>query len=698
MARSGFRLPQQQEISEAIKFLTWEQFPKILEKSIEYFSVLPQIGIYKHVNSDVKNFKEALLETTSRQFTISGVGSLFDFERFGNQIKQPTPQLAGTSCGGNSLCLEPTCFGFTEGVIESNNTIQNMCWSLSMPCLKDMLYSDMQFDRKMRRYFEMFFKQAPAVLQAYQRTRLIQESIKVVATDKNFRYSGAVIGGADGQSLPFYINPVDPTVMPNISGIGANIGGLNLAAFMNYVAPRLFAGGGFAGGMEEVTVYGLKQDYMMAKEQTASVMDHYLELETLRALQSRGLNSVDKLDDMIGEFIHDGMFPTFKNVGGQIIPITQEILEASTIAGYVQTNNPEHSMARIRGLLFVPDNWMFNLVEPPKDDFSYLGLGEGLNFRTNTPGVTPLLSSSLFTSNSIGGDGTVILGQTVGKGGMLIESAKGLRRRDKEIKEAVRSEVMMTYSALECNAATAGQLPNVGTGFVPQGRADGFRLKSTMYVGTDVRGTAKPVLLLFQTDTPRSAKPIEVCNIVEVNLNPTAGLGIVNCCPGNQIYAILTFAGDVSASYTVGNSVTYRTGNKAETYVATVTAVSGSVVSIQATNGTSILPCCSGGSDQYGVRAELLNNTTTSLTSSEILKAKWDTGTSSLFISTLKPLVANLINTTGTITLADGTVILVKLSAAANAGVFMQVVARVGETFNLATLDCACLVGAVFSY
>jgi hypothetical protein len=95
MARSGFRLPQQQEISEAIKFLTWEQFPKILEKSIEYFlSTYLKSGIYKHVNSDVKNFKEALLETTSRQFTISGVGSLFDFERFGNQIKQPTPQLS----------------------------------------------------------------------------------------------------------------------------------------------------------------------------------------------------------------------------------------------------------------------------------------------------------------------------------------------------------------------------------------------------------------------------------------------------------------------------------------------------------------------------------------------------------------------------------------------------------------------------
>lgn len=696
MARKGYRLPEQQEIQEAIKFLTWEQFPAILEKSIRYFSVLPQVGIYKHVNPNVKPFKDALLDTTSREFTLSGVGSLFDFDKFGHTIKAPTPQLAGTGCNGNSLCLEPTCFGFVEGVQENNNVMQNMCWSLAMPCLKDMYYSDMQFDRKMRRYYEMFFKQAPAVLQAYQRTRLIQESIKVVATDRNFRFSGPLIGGSTGLPLPFYIDPINPTNMPNLSAINANIGGLNLAAFANYVAPRLFAGSAFTGGIEDTVIYGLKQDYMMAKEQTASVMDHYMDMEILRAVQSRGMSSLDKIDSMLGEFIHDGLFPTFKQVGGQIVPITQEILEASTIAGYVQTSNPEHCLATIRGLLIVPSNWNFDLIEPPKDDFSYLGLGEGLNFKMHTPGVHTLMSSSMFSGNTIGSDGQVILGQVVGRGGMIQQTATGLRRREQSIAEAVRTELMMTYSQVECGTPD-GQLPNVGSSFMPQGRADGFKLKSTMYIGTDVRGNAKPVLLLFKTDTPRSAKPIEVCNIEEVIVNGNQEFGIVSCCPGNQIYAILSFSGDVSGVYSVGDSVAYRTGNQAQTIMATVTAVTNNVVSIQSADGVTILPCCAGGNDQYGVRAQLINVTNATATQSEILKARYDVGTTSLFLGFLDALVANAAATPATITLEDGTVINVVLTAAAS-GVFAQVDAAVGETFDLSTLDCSCLLKAVFSY
>ena len=207
---TGYRVPAQQTYQDAFKFLTWEQFPAVLEKSIRYFGVIPQTGIYQHFNPRVKSFKSALLESTGREFTLSGVGSLIDFDKYGHIIKRPTPQLAGTGCEGNSLCLEPTCFGFVEGVIESNNIIQNMCWSLALPCLKDHFYSDAQFDRKMRRYFSTFFHQAPAVSQAYQRTRLLQEAVKVVCTNRNFEYSGPVIGGP-GLSLPFYINPLDPT-------------------------------------------------------------------------------------------------------------------------------------------------------------------------------------------------------------------------------------------------------------------------------------------------------------------------------------------------------------------------------------------------------------------------------------------------------------------------------------------------------
>lgn len=698
MARSGYRLPENQNIAETINFLTWEQFPKILEKSIRYFAVLPQFGTYQHFNSKIKSFDAALLDTTSREFTLSGVGSLIDYDRYGRSITRPTPQALGTSCSGNSLCLEPTCFGFTEGVIESNNMLQSICWSLSMPCLKDMLYSDAQFSRKMQHYFEMFFKQAPGVTQAFQRTKLLQEAIKVVATDTNYRFSGSVIGGADGQSLPFYIDPVDPTAFPDMSTLGAGIGGLNLAAFANYVAPRLFSGGGFLGGTEDVKMYGLKQDYMVAKEQTAGVMDHYMDMEILRALQARGLdNNVDKLDSLLGEFIHDGLFPTFKNVGGQIIPITQEILEPSTIAGYVQTSNPEHSLASIRGLLFVPNNYKFTMVEPPTDNFSYLGLGGGLDYLNNTPGVSPVLSSSMFKGNTIGESGTVVLGQTVGNDGMLVRSAKGLRKRERSLNEAVRTIVMATHSSLSCNNSSEDQLPNVGASVVPQGMADGFMLKSTMYLGTDVRGTAKPVLVLFKTDNPRSAVPINVCEIEEVDVSSAIGASIEACCPGNQIYVVLTFTGDVSGDYTVGDDVAYRTGNKADTFMAEVTAVSGSVVTVQSADGVTLLPCCAGGNDDYGVRAALLNVTTATATSSEILKASYDVATTSLFLGLIDPLVANVATTPGTITLEDGTVINVELVAAAE-GVFAQVEAAAAETCDLANLDCSCLLKAVFSY
>lgn len=695
MSATGYRLPQNQSYQDTMKFLTWEQFPAILEKSIEYFAVLPQMGTYKHVNPSVRDFKDALLDTTGRQFTISGVGSLIDYDRYGHQIKRPTPQLQGSGCSGNSLCLEPTCFGFTEGVIESNNVMQDMCWSLSMPCLKDMVYSDMQFDRKMKQWFGMFFAQAPAVLQAYQRTRLIRESIKVVATSQNYRFSGPVIGGASGLSLPFYIDPVDAISFPNVSTIG--IGGFNIMAFMNYVAPRLFTGA-FGDGMEGVTVYGLKGDLMVAKEQTASVMDHYMDLEMLRALQMRGLSSGSQLDTLLGDFIHDGMFPTFKlDPLGNIVPVTQEILEPSTIAGYVQTTNPEHCLSEIRGLLFVPDNWMFDLVEPPKDDFSYLGLGEGLNFRTNSPGNFPVLSSSMFAMNKIGPDGVVVLGQQVDKNGRIVQGTQGLQSREKAIKEAVRTELLMTYSNIECNAA--GQLPNVGPAAVPQGMADGFRLKSTMYIATAVRGTAKPVLVLFQTDTPRSAKPIEVCNVVDVIVNPPSGENtIVNCCPGNQIYAVLTFRNDVGLTYNIGDLVAYRTGPKGSTYLGVVTSVSGATVVIQSQDAITLLPCCAGAKDDYGVQAELINITLATATSSEIMKAQCVPGApDTLLLEFFDALIPGALAAPATITLDDGSVINVVLSVAAS-GVSATVQAAVGETCDLCALDCACLINAVFSY
>lgn len=705
MGAKGYTQPTTRTYEDTFKFLTWEQFPAILEQSIRFFSVLPQVGVYRHVNDSIKPFKSKLLETTGRDFTLSGIGSLIDYDKYGLNIKRPTPQLSGTGCNGNSLCLEPTCFGFTEGVIENNNMLQSLCWSLNMPCLKDMEYSDAQFSKKIRRYFAMFFQQPQAVLEAYQRTRFLKESIKIVCTDKNFQYTGSLIGGSSGVSLPFYINPDDALSFPDVDAIGAGVGGANLKAFANYLAPRLFSGA-FSGGMEDVVIYGLKQDYEVAKEQTASVVDHYMDAQILQALRQNGMgSSVDRIDAMLGEFRHDGLFPTFKlNTNNEFEPVVAEHLEASTIAGFIQTSNPEHSLAKYRALLFVPRNWRFDLVEPPKDNFSDLGLGEGLNFRNNTPGVFPILSSSMFTQNQIGEDGTVIIGQGV-SGNEVINIVRGLQNRPQRIAEAVRSEVIMTWSQNECGQTTSGQLPNVGRATEAQSRADGFRLKSTMYIGTDVVGQARPVLMLFQTDTPRSATPIKVCSTVTVDVDNTAGLYIKadgGCAPGGQTYLILTFNKAVGSAFAVNDLAIWRTGSRGDTYLVKVTAVSGNVVSVKSVNSggsdaATLLPCCEGGpSDDYGSHGELVKTTGATASTSEIMKASYDEGTDSLFLEVFKPLKSALINTDAIITLENGDTIKVYMTAAKPVGVFLQVSADTveSETCDLSTLDCSCLVNA----
>jgi hypothetical protein len=685
----GHRLPSNDSYVDTIKFLTWEQFPLVLEQSIRFFATLPSVGNYKQTNPGVQDFKKALLTTSGRDFTLAGVGSLIDYDKFGLQIKRPTPQLSGTGCNANSLCLEPVCFGFTEGVIESNNILQSLCWSLSMPCLKDEFYSDAQFDNKMERYFAMFFKQAPAVLEAYQRTRLLKEAVKVICTDKNFRFSGSVIGGTTGISLPFYINPTDAVSFPDISAMGANVGGANLKAFANFVAPRLFTGS-FSRGMEDVVMYALESDYAMAKEQTMSVMDYS---------SGDGMLYADRqIDASLGKFVEDPMFPTFalNATTNQLDPIPYEILEPSTIYGYVQVSNPAHALAQYRGILFVPQNWKFNLVEPPRDDFSSLGLGDGLNFRMNTPGVFPLMSSSMFSRNTIGEDGVVVLGDAPGPRGMNALTAQGLVPRDAVIREAVRTELLMTYTTKDCSNAVSGQLPNVGMPVTNQGPADGFALKSKMYIGSDVRGTARPVLLLFKTDTPRSARPIEVCSVVDVTVSELGSNVMLDAQPGGQIYLTLTFR-DAVTGFSVNNSATYRTGAKGASFVVTVTAISGNVVTIQAADGTTLLPRCTGSPDDYGVRGELIKNTGVTNKTSEIMKSKVDTGTSTLYLELYKPIAATIDDAVGTITLSTGQVVNIKAVGANGPGVFLQVETAGGETCPIATLDCACLVDAILT-
>lgn len=687
----GYTQNQLNSYEDTVNYLLWDQFPKIFDKMVKYYAVLPKTGMYRHVNQGVEPFREALHESTDRNLTISGVGSLIDFDKYGRILKRPSPQLEGTGCQSNSLCIEPTCFGFTEGVHENNNILQSLCWSLAMPCLKDHYYSDRNFERKIRQYFAMFFKQPQGVLEAYQRTRLIKEAVKIVATDQNIEYTGT--GVASGLSLPFYFNAADPTALPDLTSLSSGVGGLNLTAFWNFIAPMIFSGG-FEGDPENVRVYGLKGDYLVAKEQTASVQDTFAENQIIQALLRQNGNGAD----MFGEFIHDGHFPAFKLDNSIFDVIPQERLEPAAIYGSIQTQSPEHLLAKYRGLLIVPDNWRFNMVQPPEDDFSSLGLGQSLNFRTNTPGVTPLLSTSLFSNNALGPNGVISFDKVVGKDNVIKDRVSGLVRRDRPLSEAIRTDVVMTWTRTSCNDAASDQLPLVGREIVPQGRADGFLLRSTMHLRTNVSGFARPVLLIFKNDTPRSAKAIEVCSTESIAVTATSDPKIVSCCGGSLPQVTIGFDSDVSGTFSATNKAVYRTGARGASYYVDVNAVSsdGKMVTIEHIDNTTILPCCSGSPDDYGTRGELLKITGATNVTSEIMKAAWDSANSELDIELFDVVKATTAGDTGTLVLDDGTSIDVQTTADAT-GTVLSLEKQVSETFDLSTLDCNCLVNAVLT-
>ena len=69
------------------------------------FAALPQVGVYKHLNAVIKPFKEQLLENTDREYTLSGIGSLIDYDRYGLNIKRPSPQLNGSRMRGLNSSL-----------------------------------------------------------------------------------------------------------------------------------------------------------------------------------------------------------------------------------------------------------------------------------------------------------------------------------------------------------------------------------------------------------------------------------------------------------------------------------------------------------------------------------------------------------------------------------------------------------------
>jgi hypothetical protein len=271
--------------------------------------------------------------------------------------------------------------------------------------------------------------------------------------------------------------------------------------------------------------------------------------------------------------------------------------------------------------------------------------------------------------------------------------ATGVEARERAIREAVRTELILTHVGQGC--AASGQNPNVGPAAVAQGLANGFALKSKVYVSTAVTGTAKPVLILFKIDEPRNAIPIKVCSSEEIAVTLTSEPQIVDCGPGTLPFVVLTFDRDMSSTYTAGNVVAYRTGPKGATYTADVSSVSGSVVVIQSLDDTTVLPCCAGGADDYGTQGELIKVTGATALTSEIMKASCTDGV--LTLELFDALAAKLDEQAATITLADGTEIDVALTANAS-GVFVTVEAGAEEACSLCDLDCACLVGAVFAY
>jgi hypothetical protein len=307
------------------------------------------------------------------------------------------------------------------------------------------------------------------------------------------------------------------------------------------------------------------------------------------------------------------------------------------------------------------------------------------------------MSSKMFATNQIGEDGVVTLGYRTDSKGNLVRSYDGVSPRSKALKEAVRTDLLLTYASQECSAV--GQLSNVGPAAVPLGPADGFRLKSLMHIGTEWEGTARPVLVIFRVDQPRSAQAIVVCNPLEITVDQEAGNGIVSVCPGSTIYANIEFKNAVEAAdFDVADAVVYRTGPKGNTYLADVTAVSsdGKVVTIESSaDPQEILPACQGQKDDYGVMAELLNITNATAVTSEIMKVSCADG--SLSLELFDPIAAQGDLDTATITLEDGQVVEVIVTGATDAGVFVTVTAAGGEECSLCDLDCACLMNAVYT-
>ena len=209
-------------------------------------------------------------------------------------------------------------------------------------------------------------------------------------------------------------------------------------------------------------------------------------------------------------------------------------------------------------------------------------------------------------------------------------------------------------------------------------------------MGTDVHGTAKPVLLLFQTDNPRPARAIKVCNTVDVAVTAVGAPEPSRLLPR---WSVLR-----------DSDVLYRRRQKLP--ICLTTSVSQIRPCIETgAKVRELLGYCLGDRWSYcfdysrwrrssssllfelaqrldyGTRGDLIKLTGVTNKTSEVFKGRWDSGSSTLMVELLDPVALFLINATATLTLENGDAILVKAAVASTVPtVFVQLVDQGGET------------------
>ena len=687
----GNNLPTKRQFKQNYEATFHDVFPRMVEPALNMLLEAITTGIYKVYNSGVVPFQTALHHQAMRETIFTAAGSLLNYEEYGRSIKQPTPGAVHTvtGCNANSLCNELTrCFTMTEGIRESNQQIQEWCWSTGVDCFADKYYSDMYYKDKILKWFASFFGVTQTLYDSHARTKLIRDSVKLVFTTTSQTFTSASSSLNSTVPLPIAFNGENPTQFPDLAGI--DVGGANLEVLSKYILPDLMSD--IIYGDKGYSVYGCMGDLETALHQTAYAMD-YVGRNTHGMFPI--MEAVEYARKSVKEFYHDHLFPRFDlvNVGTSrfVDAVSADILTAAAIYGHVPERNPAHKEAEYCGLLFVPNTWKLNVVDHPIDDFGDLfGLGNIIDFGSNSPGVSvKKMTSQIASMFSMKNDGPMkILPKNYNGKQVFVPDAI---KRNVRIPEAVRVVMSQTHTNQTCGATG---LQEVGHQLRDSSTPTGVHVQANMKIGTDIQGNAKPLLVLFKTDHPRAAQPIVVCSTNMVNLSTRGCLTVVDCCPGGQPTATITFDKPVTGTFANGDTVLYRSGLHGATVFATVSNANGSTLTLTSTGG-ELIDCCPS-TDQYGKLGVVVKITGATARVSKIRKSVFTAGvlTFELVDPVLSPIAAL---TPGQIVLADGQVVNVIIQTDMN-GINIAVTAAVGETCNLSNLTASSLDGATFTY